>query len=300
MKIFLTGITGYIGSAIAKKLTNEGHKVIGIARHVEKTNNPNIKLYKLDLNNTEKVIEIVKECDAVIHAAFDHDFSRFKEIVENQITFIIAICEALKGTDKPFIMTSASIFLGDSGNSLFDENSEYSKDEKYSIFSLRAKTEMKLLEYAKQGIRAMIIRLPFFVYGHGKSSFIPFLINSAKKNSFSYYIENGEYKASAVHIDDLTELYNLVLNNGQAGEIIQAASESGFTLKSIADAVGQNTNTVPKSITYSQAKELWGERLAIFLSTNNQLSSTKAINLGWQPKYTDYIIKDIVNGSYRE
>jgi len=164
----------------------------------------------------------------------------------------------------------------------------------------RATAEQAILQAAQQNIRSVAIRLPIFVYGHGSSQFIPILIKDAQQAGIARYVEPGDYKYSAIHVDDVARLYVLALEKGQAGSVYHAVSESGITIKAIAESVAHLLGCGTKAMSQEEAIQSWGLFLTTFFSINNQVSCTRAeADLGWQPEIKTTMLEDIAWGSYR-
>ncbi|NEU77012.1 hypothetical protein PI95_032070 [Hassallia byssoidea VB512170] len=144
------------------------------------------------------------------------------------------------------------------------------------------------------------MRLPIFIYGRGGSQFIPFLIKDANQTGVARYIEPGNFKYSVIHVDDAAELYIQALQNGKAGSIYHAVSESGITSKAITEAVARMLGCKVGSMSKEEAIQAWGIAVATFFSLNNQISCSKAEKeLGWKPFVKTTMLEDIEHGSYK-
>ncbi len=297
MKVFLTGATGYVGSVVAEKLIEAGHEVLGLARNEAaeaKLKEKGVTPLRGDLTDVESLKKGASEADAVIHTAFVHDFSNYKGAVMTDRTANAAFLEVLRGTNKPFVATTGSGFLGDTGNEPAGESFPVDKN---SPFYARAESEAEVLEMAKEGVRSSIVRLPLFVYGRGGSSFVPFLIQQAKQNRVSHFVKGGEQKVSAVHVDNAAEVYVLALEKASAGSLFNVATES-VTNRQLAKAVAKLLNIETENLTLAESNEKFGAMTG-FLSINNALCAQKSVDeLGWQPKEKLGILEEIKNGSY--
>lgn len=298
MKIFLTGATGYIGSVVAEKLIERGHKVLGLARNEAsdaKIEAKGMTPFRGDLKDIESLKTGAKESDAVIHTAFIHDFSDYAGAVKTESAAIAAFSEVLAGTNKPFMATSGSAFLGDTKDVIADE--DYGYDYK-SPFISRSETEQDALQMSSKGIRSIVLRLPLFVYGRGGSSFVPYLIEQAKQMESANYIGTGAEKVSAVHVEDAASLYVAALETSTAKRLYNVATEA-VTLKEISEAIARLLNVKAQSISLDEAQKQFGSMFG-FLSINNQLSAEKARReTGWRANVNTTITDDIENGSYR-
>ncbi len=298
MKIFLTGASGYVGSVVAEKLKGKGYKVVGLARNSDseaKLNAKNIETVCGELNDFEVLKNAAREADAVIHTAFSHNFSDYNDAVNLDREVIKTFGEALAQTNKPLIVTSSSAILGDTRSNEADEDYPFGEN---SPRRLRGESERDVLQLSSKGIRGIVLRLPLFVYGRGGSSFVPFVIKQAKTENSANYVESGEQKVSAVHVEDAADLYLLSLETSTAKGLYNVAAES-VSMKALNEAVGRLLNVKAKSISAEKGREQFG-KMFDFLSINNQLSAEKARrDLNWEITSNKTILDDIENGSYR-
>ena len=205
MKVFLTGTTGYIGSVVAEKLLGNGHQVIGLARNEaseRKLAERKMEFVRGDLHDFDVLKRSAREADAVIHTAFSHNFSDYNDAVKLDREVIAAFAEALAQTNKPLIVTASSAVLGDTRGVEADEDFPFAEN---SPRRLRGEAERDALQLSSKGIRSIVLRLPLFVYGRGGSSFVPFIINQARAVGTANYIESGEHRVSAVHVEDAAD-----------------------------------------------------------------------------------------------
>lgn len=300
MNVFLTGATGYIGSLVGEQLKAAGHTVIGLARteaSAHKLRQRGIEPLIGDLRDTELLAQAARSADGVIHTAFIHDFSDLEAVVKVEEMVIATFIAALADSGKPFVATSGTGLLGDTGDRIIDDT-EITISPNDLI--PRASAEQAILQGAKHNVRSVVVRLPIFVYGYGASQFIPTLINDAQRSGVARYVEQGDYKYSVVHVDDVARLYVLALEKGQAGAVYHAVSETGITIKAITEAVSHLLGCGIKAISKEEAIQEWGGFLTTFFSINNQVSCTRArADLGWQAESTTSMLEDIEFGSYR-
>lgn len=298
MKVFLTGATGYVGSVVAEKLLGKGYDVLGLTRNEAaeaKLNDKKIGFLRGDLTDVEVLKRGASESDAVIHTAFSHNFSDYNDAVKLDRTVIAAFAEVLAQTNKPFIVTSSSAILGDTRGSEADE--DYPFDQNSSRL-LRGEVEWDVLRLPQKGIRSIVLRLPLFVYGRGGSSFVTFMIRQAKDAETANYIESGEQRVSAVHVEDVADLYVLALETSTAKGLYNVATED-VSMKDLNKAIARLLNVKARSISAEEAKVKFG-KMFDFLSINNQLSAEKVRReLGWKANANKTILDDIENGSYR-
>ena len=298
MKVFLTGATGYIGSVIAEKLTGKGYQVVGLARNKaaeEKLRTRGIEPLRGDLKDVESLKRGAAETDATIHTAFIHDFSDYDRAVKVENAAIAAFADALAGTNKPFIATSGAAFLGDTKETLADEDFPYDQN---SPFRARAESEHDALKMSQKGIRSVVLRLPLFVYGRGGSSFVPFMIEQARAVKAANYSGDGSKRVSAVHVEDAANLYTLALETSTAKGLYNVSAET-VSLQELSEAIARLLNLKANGISSKEAQNQFGAMFG-FLSINNQLSAEKARReLGWRADANRTITDDIENGSYR-
>ncbi|HEX9959385.1 MAG TPA: SDR family oxidoreductase, partial [Pyrinomonadaceae bacterium] len=299
MKVFLTGASGYVGSVVAEKLAGKGYKIAGLARSEAseaKLSERKIAPVRGDLRDFEVLKKAAGEADAVIHTAFSHNFSDYDDAVKLDRNVIAALAESLSRTNKPFIVTSSASILGDTKGNEADEDYPFDRN---SARLLRGEAERDVLQLSSKGIRGVVLRLPLFVYGRGGSSFVPFMIRQAKDSGAANYVETGEQKVSAVHVEDAADLYALALEKSTAKGLYNVASES-VSLKDLNESIARLLNVKAQSVSKEKAREAFG-KMYDFLSIDNQLSAERARReLGWRANANKTILDDIENGSYRK
>lgn len=299
MKVFLTGASGYIGGAILDRLKGRGYKIAALARNDEiasKLREKGVETVRGELSDFDVLKSAAQNADAVIHTAFSHNFDDYNDAVKLEREVIKAFGEALARTNKPLIVTSSSAVLGDTRNAEADEDFPFGEN---SSRKFRGEAECDCLQLSSKGIRPIVLRLPLFVYGRAGSSFVPFVINQAKKEGTANYFETGEKRVSAVHVDDVAEAYFLALDIGTAKGLYNVAAES-VSLKELNEAAARLLNIKAKSISADNAQKQFG-KMFDFLSINNVLDASKIKrDLKWSPADYHSITDDIENGSYRK
>lgn len=299
MKVFLTGATGYIGSVVAERLKGKGYKVSGLARNDEsaaKLDAKNIEVVRGEVKDFDVLKRAAEDADAVIHTAFSHDFADFADAVKLERGVIKTFGEAVAQSNKPLIVTSGSSVLGDTRGNLADEDYPFDQN---SARVLRGEAERDVLQLSSKGIRSIVLRLPLFVYGRSGSSFLSFVIKQAKKENSANYVESGEQRVSAVHVEDAADLYVLALETSTAKGLYNVSAES-VSMREMNEAVARLLDVKAKSISAEIAREQFG-KMFDFLSVNNQLDATKAKrDLQWEITSGKTILEDIENGSYRK
>lgn len=299
MNVFLTGATGYVGSRVAKRLLSRDDSVTALVRSPEAKRTltqQGIDAVIGDLAQPELFLPVVRQADAVIHTAFNHSGDFFEQ-VKVEKSALDAMLKALSGSNKPLIATSGTGVLGDTGRNPVDET--FSVNWEFPA-SVRAQLEVACAEAAKMGVRTCVLRLPILVYGDGQSQFVPTLIQTAKRNGISYYIGNGTNRLSAVHVEDVADLYILALDQASAGSLYNVADNDSVSSRELAEAVAfvSGVDRV-ESTSLEQASQVVHPFTVLLLSMNNAISGAAAKRaLGWQPGTHASLLKDLYHGSY--
>ncbi|QEM12813.1 SDR family oxidoreductase [Mucilaginibacter rubeus] len=295
MRVFVTGASGFVGSAIVKELLGAGHQVLGLVRSdkgAEQVTAAGAEAYHGDINDLEFIQKGAAACDAVIHTAFNHDFSRFKDNCEDDRKVIAALGDVLTGTDKPLVVTS--------GVGLLNYGRLVTEDDvppATSNVNPRVATEEATKAVAEKGVKAYLVRLPPSVHGEGDHGFVPMIINMTKEKGESAYIGDGNNFWPAVHRSDAAVLYRLIVEKQPGLRVFHAVDEQGVAFRDIAEAIGSGLNLPVLSKSGDEAAAHFGWFLH-FASMNCPSSSEKTrATLGWQPKATGLIF-DIKNAGY--
>ncbi|WP_251040616.1 SDR family oxidoreductase [Chryseobacterium sp. ISL-6] len=295
MKVFVTGATGFIGSATVKELQAGGHKVLGLARSEEsaqKLRESGVEVYYGDLSQPKTLIEAVEMSDAIVHLGFIHDFSKFKEMCILDGEIIETIGSALKGTQKPFIITSGIGVIQKEG--MVTENDQPEGDGIPRIITERAADKV-----ADMGVQVAVVRLPPLVHDLGdKIGFAPSLIGIAKAKGFSAFIESGTNLWPAVHRRDAAKLFRLAVEkHSGTGTRYHGVAEEGIEFKKIAETIGSKLGLPTRSIAAADVAEhfTWFAHFAKF----NILASSAATRetLSWSPDQID-LLSDLQSEAY--
>ena len=297
MRVFVTGATGFIGSAIVKELIGAGHQVLGLARSdsaASALEAAGAEVHRGDLEDLDSLRSGAKESDGVIQAGFIHDFARFKEVCEVDRLAIEAIGNALAGSDRPLIVTSGTALV--SPGKLATE--DIIPDPHTSSFP-RA-SEQAADAAAALGVRSSVVRLSPSVHGEGDHhGFVPMLIKIAREKGVSAYIGEGLNQWNAVHRLDAAHLYRLALEHAKAGIRFHAVGEEGIAFKNIAEAIGKQLNIPVISVPAEKAAEHFGW-FAGFAGIDCPASSKiTQESLNWHPTHST-LLTDLEQGVYKQ
>jgi nucleoside-diphosphate-sugar epimerase len=282
MRIFVTGATGFIGSAVVQELINAGHSVIGLARSDAGAKSliaAGAQVLRGDLEDLHSLRSGAAKSDGVIHTAFIHDFSKFKENCEIDKRAIEALGSTLEGSDRLLLVTSGLALLA-SGRAATEEDAPVPTSTSYPRAS-----EVTAMSLAARGVQASVVRLPQ-VHNRVKQGLVTYLINIAREKGVSAFVGNGLNRWAAVHVLDAARLYRLALEKGAAGARYHAVAEEGVPMREIAEAIGRGMKLPTVSLSADQAGEHFGS-LGLFVGLD--LSASSAVTqerLSWRPTQT--------------
>lgn len=294
MRVFLTGATGFIGSRVARRLLQNGHHVLGLCRSddgARRLRDAGVEPYRGTLEEPHGLADGAAVADAVIHTAFDHDFSRFVENTQKDSRVIHALGEALVGTNKPLIITSGTGMGGSGPGRLASEE----------VLDLHHPNPRIASELAGEAVRARgvsvaVVRLPQ-VHDTVRQGLITPLIALAKAKGISTYVGDGSIRWPAAHVDDVAQLYVQALERHVPGARWHAVAEEGVGMRRIAEVIAQGLEVEVVSLTPEAAVDHFGW-LAGFAALDMPASSELTRQrLGWTPTGPT-LLKDLARMDY--
>jgi len=280
MRVFLTGATGFIGSRIVPALLAAGHQVLGLTRSdagAQSLVAAGAEAHRGNLEDLDSLRAGAARADAVIHTAFDHDFTNFAANCEKDRRVIEALGSTLKGSDRPLIITSGT-GMGDAGHGqpatedVFDANN----------INPRVASELAGNAVLEAGIDVRVVRLPQ-VHDTVKQGLVSPFIATSREKGLAAYVGDGANRWPAAHVLDVAKLYGLVLDKGRRGARYHAVAEEGITAREIAEVVGMGLGVPVASLSPEEAQQHFGW-FAMFAGLDLRASGvwTRA-QLGWEP-----------------
>jgi nucleoside-diphosphate-sugar epimerase len=301
MRVFVTGASGHIGSAVVPELIGAGHQVVGLARSDEsaaKLEAAGAEAVRGNLDDIDTIKQASADADGVIHLAFNHEWMRtggFGDAIEQDTKAVQAISEALAGSGKPFVGTSGTLMLAMNGISdrLGTENDAVQGEG-------RVATENAIIALADQNIRSSVVRLPPTVHSYlDKHGFIPVLIGIAREKGVAGYVGDGANRWPAGHTLDAAVVYRLALEQAPAGTRLHATGDEGVPFKEIAAAIGKQLDVPAESVSPDDAAEHFSF-LGGFVSLDGPVSNARTREvLGWEPTH-ETLLEDLAEDHYFE
>jgi nucleoside-diphosphate-sugar epimerase len=281
VRIFVTGATGFIGSAIVPELIHAGHRVLGLTRSeagAESLMAAGAEVHRGDLEDLESLRRGAAMSDGVIHTAFNHDFSKFVANCEADRRVIETIGSVLAGSDRPLIVTSGTgIANAVPGQPALEDNPTVSSSE-----VPRAASEEAATAAAERGVNVSVVRLPQ-VHDTVKQGLITYLVALAREKGVSAYVGDGLNRWPAAHVLDTARLYRLALEKQKAGSRYHAVAEEGVPLRDIAEVIGRGLKVPVASLSPEEAPAHFGW-LSMFAGRDLPASSAQTRErLGWHP-----------------
>jgi nucleoside-diphosphate-sugar epimerase len=296
MRVFVTGATGFIGTALTRELLDNGHKVLGLTRSDEGAKAlaaAGAEVHRGNIDDLDSIRSGAKNADAVAHLAFNHDFTDFAKVCDTDRRVIETIGETLAGSNRLMVITSGTAMAGRTPGKPAVEDGPVLSSQQFP----RAASEETAQSFKERGVQVAIVRLPQ-VHDTRKAGLITYAIQIARKSGVVAYVGEGKNRWAAGHLSDTARLYRLALEKKTSG-IYHAVGEEGVASKDIAEAVARGLKLPARSITAEEAQATMGF-LGHFAAWDMPASSAltqKALN--WKPTGTD-LITDLNNMNYAQ
>ncbi len=298
MRVFITGASGHVGSALIPELLDHGHSVAGLARSdaaAARLTDWGADVVRGDLDDLDGLGAAARDADGVVHLAFRHDAMQAGDLAvaaQSDLAALRAIADALAGTGKPLVSTSGTALLA------LNPLGRTGTEDDTLPGGYRIDAENFVVDLAGKGVRSSVVRLPPITHSTlDRHGFAPSLIAFARERGVSTYVGDGRNRWPAVHTLDAARLYRLALESAPAGARLHAVGEEGLEFRRIAEAVGRGLDVPVRSIMPEQAAEYVGF-LARFVAVDNPTSAARTREeLGWEPTRAG-LLDDLADGHY--
>jgi nucleoside-diphosphate-sugar epimerase len=294
MRVFVTGATGFVGSAIVRELIDAGHQVLGLARSDAGARSlaaAGAELHRGSLEDLESLRSGAAASDGVIHTAFIHDFSNYAAAAETDRRAIETLGVALANSERPLIVTSGTLAAQSQGPLATEEDAANP--------GFPRKSENAALATVSHGVRASVVRLPPSVHGKGDHGFVLHLIAIAREKGVSAYVGDGLNRWPAVHRLDAARLYRLAIEKGSEGARYHGVADQGVPTRDIAEVIGRRLDVPVVSKSSDEAADHFGW-IGLFFGMDGSASSVRTQErLGWRP-FQPGLIADLDAAHYFE
>jgi len=297
MRVFVTGASGWIGSAVIAELVDAGHEVTGLARSdasAAAVQDAGAEVVRGSLDDLDTLAKAAAAADGVIHTAYIHDFSRMEAAAATDRTAIEALATALEGSGRPLVITT--------GTGVLQPGRPVTEDDRHDPSTPghpRRENETLALGLADHGVRTAIIRPAPSVHGYGDHGFVARLVQIAHEQGASGYVGDGANRWAAVHRLDAAHLYRLALERAPAGTVYHAVGEEGVATRDIAEVIGRQLDLPLVSVDPDKAADHFGWLGAFFSWDAPASNALTRERLGWEPTHQG-LIADLEAGFYTE
>lgn len=293
--IFITGASGWIGSAVTDELLANGYSVTGLARSDESAAALEAKgaqVHRGSLDDPDTLATAAKAADGVIHLAFKHDFSDYAGAGHTEHATVEAMLTAIEGTGKPFLLASG--LASDVTGRPFTEDDA---NPNHGPDSMRGGSENLALSHAEKGVRPVALRFPIVHGRGGDPGFVTYLAQVARKQGVSGYIGDGSNRWSSVDRPDAARMVRLALEKAPAGFRAHPVAETGISTRTIAEALGDRLGLPVRSISPEDSESHFGWMSMMFSTDVSASSDITRATLGWEPTGPT-LLEDIAAGAY--
>ena len=292
MRVFVTGASGWIGSALVPQLIEAGHDVAGLARSdasADALTAAGVGVHGGSLEDLDSLGAGAAGSDGVVHLGFIHDFSRYRASVETDLRAIEAMGSVLEGSDRPLVIASGTPVVG--------AGQVATEGDVFDSSFPRAAAAALTLSLADRGVRSAVVRLPPSVHGAGDHGFISTLVDIARDKGVSGYVGAGTNRWSAVHRIDAATLFGLAVDKAPPGSVLHGVADEGIDAVAIAEAIGRHLDLPVRSIPEDGAAAHFGWLAAFFAANRPASSALTQAAMGWRPSQPG-LIEDIEAGCY--
>ncbi|MFF3375045.1 SDR family oxidoreductase [Streptomyces sp. NPDC002680] len=294
MRVFVTGASGFVGSAVVRELLGAGHEVVGMARSDESAaslKEAGAEVHRGDLDDLDSLRAGAAASEGVIHTAYVHDFRDMAEAARTDLRAVETMGEALVGSGRPLLICSGTAF-SPGVLATEDDPGDPSRSHMYRLAS-----ETAVMRLAERGVRASVVRLPPSTHGKGEYGFVPRLIDIARAKGVSAYPGDGTNRWAAAHRFDVARLFRLALESAPPGTRLHAVAEEGVPVREIAEAIGRGLGVPVKSIPTEETQDHFGWLGNFFALDLPASSAVTREGLGWEPVETG-LLADLGAGYY--
>jgi nucleoside-diphosphate-sugar epimerase len=289
MRIFVTGASGWIGSAVVPELLGAGHEVVGLARSdgsAHKLEEAGAQVYRGDLDDPDGLAKAANDADGVVHLAFQHEVAfggNFAAAGAADRRAVEAMGAALAGSDRPFVLASGMLGLAAGRVSTEDDGLVPGPEIRANPAGVRAATALLTLSLRGIGVRSSVLRFPPTVHGDGDNGFMATFVGIARQRGVAAYVGDGTNRWPAVHRTDAARLARLAVEAAPAGSVLHAAGDQGVPFRAIAEAMGRHLDVPVASIPAADAAEHFAP-LGHFVAMDTPASATITRELlAWEP-----------------
>jgi nucleoside-diphosphate-sugar epimerase len=305
VKIFVTGASGWIGSAVVPELLGAGHEVVGLGRSddsAKRLEDAGATVWRGDLDDPEGLARAAGESDGVIHLAFQHEIAftgNFAAAGMADRRAVEAMGSALAGSDRPLVLASGLVGLSLGRTATENDGIVPSPEVRENPAGVRAATGLYTLSLRGVGVRSSVLRLPPTVHGDGDNGFVATLVGIARGTGIAGYIGEGSNRWPAVHRSDAARLFRLAVESAPSGSVLHAIGEEGVRFREIADAIGRQLGIPSGSVEPAKAIEHFSF-LGRFAGLDSPASGAITSELlGWEPTGPT-LIEDLDAGHYTQ